>query len=235
MSAHTLTRGLTPTLETRWAGQSRSLENLTPDAGKVSELLGQVPEMQKGIDARSASHFLLNDYVFVIHSSIARTIHDQALVESFANLGPRAFPLLAEAMRRIRDAHPEVLLDVGASYFADLIEESPFEAVIDSALISNWDSEFAQSATSDDPSEALQLLFTRVEDLADQKDFDSINEILQKVVNSQLPLELTVGVLRVTFPFRAQLSLWSESLGRVREMVLASGRSAEKVLAGLQR
>lgn len=80
---------------------------------------------------------------------------------------------------------------------------------------------------------AVLLLYQEVNNLLMEKNFSMCDYLLKVIEIKRLSIELKIGVLRITYPARNNLSLWPNMLSRVREFLYQEERNAKKLLYGL--
>jgi hypothetical protein len=79
----------------------------------------------------------------------------------------------------------------------------------------------------------MEVLYTEMNKLLLARDFHEVNYRLDTFVPCMHAPIVGVGLLRITFPARGELSGWKPLLWRVQEWLKASGKDAGKLLRGL--
>lgn len=97
----------------------------------------------------------------------------------------------------------------------------------------NWLSDFYDEGKGLTSSKTMLPYYKNIDDLLVGKQFSLCNKFLTYLQVKQLSDSMLIGVVRITYPARAHLSVWADTLARVRNELASRGLDINKLLAGL--
>lgn len=96
-----------------------------------------------------------------------------------------------------------------------------------------WVADFFENAVSANDVASLLPYYSHLNELMVEKDFVSLDDILNQIKVQQLSDVLLVGVLRLTYLSKTHLPSWSNLLSEVQHEVERRGHVKDLILSGL--
>ena len=96
-----------------------------------------------------------------------------------------------------------------------------------------WVADFFENASFANDVASLLPYYSHLNELIVEKDFDSLDDLLNQIKVQQLSDVLLVGVLRLTYLSKAYLPSWSNLLKEVQYEIERRGYEKDLILSGL--